>query len=307
MTLFTLTNSEQRQIGRQGGFDPALSPDGTRVAMIEDGALVLYTITASDPNGTRTVIADGPGLSGPSLGSERRPDRVHRDHERRQPDRHRRSRRRSSCRRVREHRRAADRRGGETATRLCSSRVTTSPRRRLCRSSTTTAADCAASPGRLGTPQAGNPLRVVGGSAKGRRLVVPPGLDSRPTSDRIRGAVFNMLEARFGLEDTVLADLCCGTGAMGIEALSRGAASCRFVDSSAQALAAARENLAAVGLATADATFERAEAIRWALALTADVGIDIVVADPPYGWEGWARLQTALGGKSACSSAKPTA
>jgi Tol biopolymer transport system component len=66
VTLFTLSNNEAKQIGRQGGFDPALSPDGTRVAMIEEGALVVYTITAPDPNGTRAVVADGPGLSSPA-------------------------------------------------------------------------------------------------------------------------------------------------------------------------------------------------------------------------------------------------
>jgi 16S rRNA (guanine966-N2)-methyltransferase len=140
-------------------------------------------------------------------------------------------------------------------------------------------------------------LRVVGGSAKGRRLGVPTGLDARPTSDLIRGAVFNMLEARFGIEGADVVDLCCGTGALGIEALSRGAASCRFVDSSVPALAAARENLAAVGLGSANVTFERTDAVRWALGLSPDADIDVVLADPPYGWEEWAALQTALRGK----------
>ena len=141
-------------------------------------------------------------------------------------------------------------------------------------------------------------MRVVGGTAKGRRLAVPPGLEARPTSDLVRGAVFNLLDARFGIEGQAFVDLCCGTGALGIEALSRGAASCLFVDTSAQALAAARANLAAVGLAQSEVGFERADALRWALALPRDAGVDIVLADPPYRWDGWARLQAALAGKT---------
>src|SRR5438093_104252 len=103
-------------------------------------------------------------------------------------------------------------------------------------------------------------MRVVAGTARGRRLQAPPGRDVRPTSDRVREAVFSSLASLDVIEGATVADLFAGSGAMGVEALSRGAASATFVDSSAAAVAAIRANLADTGLA-GTATVVRADVL----------------------------------------------
>jgi 16S rRNA (guanine966-N2)-methyltransferase len=100
----------------------------------------------------------------------------------------------------------------------------------------------------------------------------------RPTTDYAREAIFSMLESRGGLVDLVVADLFCGSGAMGIEALSRGAARVYFVDSDPACLAAAKANFESVKLA-GEATFVRATLPVW----QPPAGLDLVLADPPYG------------------------
>ena len=94
-------------------------------------------------------------------------------------------------------------------------------------------------------------MRVVGGSLKRRALEAPEGLDVRPTSDRAREALFNILEHRDGrpLKGALVLDAFAGSGALGIEALSRGAAHCTFIETLPQALAAIRLNLGKLGLA----------------------------------------------------------
>ena len=135
-------------------------------------------------------------------------------------------------------------------------------------------------------------MRVIGGVAKGRRLPAEVGGGVRPTSDLVRGAIFTMLEARLGGVDGLrFADLCCGTGALGVEALSRGAASCAFVDQADRSLRAARANVAATGLGPA--TFTRADVLRWA-AQQGPASYDVVLCDPPYAWAAWDELQAAL-------------
>ena len=100
----------------------------------------------------------------------------------------------------------------------------------------------------------------------------------RPTTDYAREAIFSMLESRGGLSDLVVADLYCGSGAMGIEALSRGAAKVYFVDSDPACLAAARVNLESLDL-EGEAHYVRASLPVW----SAPHDLDLVVADPPYG------------------------
>ena len=73
-------------------------------------------------------------------------------------------------------------------------------------------------------------MRVIAGNARGMRLVAPTGLQTRPTSDRVREALFSIIENRIMLADAVILDICAGTGALGIEALSRNAASCCFIE-----------------------------------------------------------------------------
>lgn len=94
-------------------------------------------------------------------------------------------------------------------------------------------------------------MRIVAGELRGRAIRAPEGLDVRPTSDRARQAIFNILEHApwsEGLESRRVIDVFAGSGAMGLEALSRGAARCLFVDLSETSLAAVRANIAAFGL-----------------------------------------------------------
>jgi 16S rRNA (guanine966-N2)-methyltransferase len=120
-------------------------------------------------------------------------------------------------------------------------------------------------------------VRVVAGLYRGRRLEAPPGRSTRPTSDRVREALFSILGP---LDDLRVLDLFAGSGALGIEALSRGARQAVFVDSDERAAAAVRRNLDALG---ADARVHRRDALAW-LASAASGGetFDLVFADPPY-------------------------
>jgi len=118
-------------------------------------------------------------------------------------------------------------------------------------------------------------MRVVAGEYRGRRLIAPKGTATRPTADRVREALFNILGDVSG---AVVLDLYAGSGALGIEALSRGAAAATFVDRDERALAAVRSNLEAFG---AVARVVRSDAIAF---LRRDQGAmyDLVFADPPY-------------------------
>lgn len=89
-------------------------------------------------------------------------------------------------------------------------------------------------------------MRIVSGRHGGRRLHVPKNNKIRPTSDKIRGAIFNMLSAREAIDDARVLDGFCGTGALGLEALSRGAAQALFIDTSKASLSLARENVSAL-------------------------------------------------------------
>jgi 16S rRNA (guanine966-N2)-methyltransferase len=120
--------------------------------------------------------------------------------------------------------------------------------------------------------------RVIAGRYGGRRLQAPRGAATRPTSDRVREALFSILGDRVG--GARVLDLFAGSGALGLEALSRGAAQATFVERAAPALAALRANLAALG---ADAEVVRADALRWLRAAPAGARqYDLVFLDPPY-------------------------
>jgi len=118
-------------------------------------------------------------------------------------------------------------------------------------------------------------MRVVAGRLRGRRLAAPAGRGTRPTSDRVREAVFSILGPLEGLD---VLDLFAGSGALGIEALSRGASTATFVDSDARAIAAVRRNLDALGLH--DAAVHRHEAL--AHVRGASTLYDLIFVDPPY-------------------------
>lgn len=121
-------------------------------------------------------------------------------------------------------------------------------------------------------------MRVIAGKLGGRRFDAPPGRDTRPTSDRVREAIFSILA---GVGGAHVLDLYAGTGALGIEALSRGAERAVFVESGARALAVLKKNLAGLGLeAQSKVLAVRAER---AVATLVDGGpFDLVLIDPPY-------------------------
>jgi 16S rRNA (guanine966-N2)-methyltransferase len=125
-------------------------------------------------------------------------------------------------------------------------------------------------------------MRIIAGKYKGRRLFVPEGRDVRPTSDRARESLFNLLmHGAYGgdaIIGQVVADLCCGTGALGLEALSRGAEKAIFVDQAKAALALAQKNAAHVG-AEAQCLFIPADAAQLP---KAPQPCALVMLDAPY-------------------------
>lgn len=126
-------------------------------------------------------------------------------------------------------------------------------------------------------------MRIVAGSAGGRRLVVPDGSTTRPTTDRVREATFNALFSLNAIEDATFVDLFAGSGALGLEALSRGAAHVTFVERDRHALAAVRENIETLRF-EGQATVVSTDSMRW---LSSALHHDVVLADPPYGFDEW--------------------
>ncbi|SEO00309.1 16S rRNA (guanine(966)-N(2))-methyltransferase RsmD [Actinacidiphila rubida] len=123
--------------------------------------------------------------------------------------------------------------------------------------------------------------RVIAGAAGGRRLAVPPGTGTRPTSDRAREGLFSTLESLRGtLDGARVADLYAGSGAVGLEALSRGAAHVLLVEADARAVAVVRENAAAIGLRGAEVRAGRAE--KTAAGPPPAEPYDVLFLDPPY-------------------------
>lgn len=124
-------------------------------------------------------------------------------------------------------------------------------------------------------------MRIVGGSLGGRVLKAPAGRDTRPTSEKVREALFNILGS---VEGDHILDLFAGSGALGIEALSRGAARVTFVDGGKPALTAVRANLAALGL-TDRAEVIAGDAVANAARLVPGTPWRVVFVDPPYASE----------------------
>ena len=119
-------------------------------------------------------------------------------------------------------------------------------------------------------------MRVVSGTARGRRLKEPAGMDVRPTTDKVKESVFNIIQ--FDIEGRRVLDLFSGTGQMGIEALSRGASGAVFVDSSASSVRLTKENLRITGL-DRSAEVVRSDSIQY---LKSCGRFDIIFIDPPY-------------------------
>ncbi len=129
-------------------------------------------------------------------------------------------------------------------------------------------------------------MRVIAGTARGRRLVAPPGLATRPITDRAKEAIFNMLRAQGVLLDAEVIDLYAGSGSFGLECLSRGARRVTFVEQSRPALAAIRTNLGNLGFA------DRAEIVAGPVERVVGTlaPVDLAFCDPPYALDPWPRL-----------------
>lgn len=136
-------------------------------------------------------------------------------------------------------------------------------------------------------------MRVVAGTARGRTLVAPAGDRTRPTSDRVREAVFNALWSRGALDGARVVDLFAGSGALGVEALSRGAAHVTFVDRDRSAVDAVRRNVEACEVGER-ATVVAAPVERWLAGLGTGVRFDLAFCDPPYAFDGWDDLLAAI-------------
>ena len=165
-------------------------------------------------------------------------------------------------------------------------------------------------------------MRVIAGQWRGRPLLAPTGQATRPTSDRAREGLFSMLASRLGsFEGLAVADLFAGTGALGIEALSRGAAHCTFYEKDRAAIDILSRNLASLGAAArADL---RAQPVEHALPPARPC--DLILMDPPYasglaqaaldrigagGWlapGGWLSIETAGESLALPANVRPTA
>lgn len=133
-------------------------------------------------------------------------------------------------------------------------------------------------------------MRIVAGTAGGRLLLTPEGDDVRPTKDRVREAMFNSLHSFGEIEDRTFGDLFAGSGALGLEALSRGAQSCTFVDNNRAALDVVTKNLDALG-------FDDRGTVRFGDSISSASALgpfDVALLDPPYSFDGWDELLAVL-------------
>jgi 16S rRNA (guanine(966)-N(2))-methyltransferase RsmD len=141
-------------------------------------------------------------------------------------------------------------------------------------------------------------MRVIAGEYRSRILQAPKGMETRPTSDRLRETLFNVLQPR--IAGSIFLDLYAGSGAVGIEALSRGAGSCTLVESAAPALRALHANIAALGIRSGvqvdakEVAFALGRLRKLGATLGVDkAGADLVYIDPPY--EAAAEYESTLG------------
>jgi 16S rRNA (guanine966-N2)-methyltransferase len=147
----------------------------------------------------------------------------------------------------------------------------------------------AITPGNPSTAVPSPSMRIVAGELRGRRLVAPDARTTRPTTDKVREAVFNALASLDVVVDARVLDLYAGSGALGIEALSRGAAHCTFVERERAAVRAIDENIATLGLRATTRVV-----VGDGIATAAGLDADLAFADPPYGFDDWPRLLRAV-------------
>ena len=131
-------------------------------------------------------------------------------------------------------------------------------------------------------------MRIISGTLRGRRISLPEGVDTRPTSERVREAIFSTLQGFVDLDGAAVLDLYAGSGALGIEALSRGAGCVVFVEVNKVVVRALRENLRALAIEASTSTLQglcakSLIAARQQLEKRAHATADLIFADPPYG------------------------
>ncbi|KAA0888290.1 16S rRNA (guanine(966)-N(2))-methyltransferase RsmD [Oryzomonas rubra] len=141
-------------------------------------------------------------------------------------------------------------------------------------------------------------MRVIAGSVRGMKLAAPRGMQTRPTADRVREALFSIVASRRDLEEAQVLDICAGTGSLGIEALSRGAAFCCFVEHDRHVQAVLEKNVEATGF-TARSQILTLDCLK-ALRLLASQGrrFDVAFFDPPYASALYDTVPEAVGGLS---------
>lgn len=138
-------------------------------------------------------------------------------------------------------------------------------------------------------------MRIVGGEYRGRRLFAPEGETTRPTAEKVREALFDILGARVG--GAAFGDLYAGTGAVGLEALSRGAASCLFVENGRKALGALEKNLDLLGVRGASRVLAMEAAHALDLVGREGAALDLLFCDPPYADPRWPQLLAGMGAR----------
>lgn len=126
-------------------------------------------------------------------------------------------------------------------------------------------------------------MRIISGKYGGRSIDAPPTLGTRPTTDRVRESLFSILESRFAFDGAKVLDLFAGSGALGIEALSRGAAYCHFNDFSNAAILAIKRNLQDIKVPSACYNLTKLNATK--KSFTPSNKFDLVLLDPPYNFE----------------------
>lgn len=137
-------------------------------------------------------------------------------------------------------------------------------------------------------------LRIVGGKMGGRRIAAPPGKHTRPTSERVREGIFNVLHSLLGLEGARVLDLFAGSGALGIEALSRGAAHVTLVESHGRTAGLIKANLKRLGSDARAARVVTAPVEGWLAKSKPAAQFSLVLLDPPYDYPGHDRLLALL-------------
>lgn len=130
-------------------------------------------------------------------------------------------------------------------------------------------------------------MRIIAGQAKGKRIEAPEGLLVRPTTDRAREAIFNTLYSLGGVESLTVADLFAGSGALGLEALSRGASQAVFIENSPAVLKVLRSNIAKLGYQSRSEVIARDVMNERRFTQTS---FDVVFCDPPYSFDRWQEL-----------------